>query len=190
MTPEAEETPEATVTPEAEATPEATVTPEAEETPEATVTPEAETTPEATVTPEAETTPEATVTPEAETTPEATVTPEAEATPETTVTPEAEETPEPTVTPEAEVTPEADKDNIFDREEEEDTRSGIRRRKNLHRKSRKRRQWQITAAMEFLCLESTFPGMCSSVPPAVLIISLPMRMRQTYLSHTSLNSGT
>ena len=122
VTPEAEETPEATVTPEAEATPEATVTPEAEETPEATVTPEAEETPEATVTPEAETTPEATVTPEAETTPEATVTPEAEATPEATVTPEAEETPEPTVTPEAEVTPEADKDNIFDREEEEDTR--------------------------------------------------------------------
>ena len=66
--------------------------------------------------------PEATVTPEAEETPEATVTPEAEATPEATVTPEAEETPEPTVTPEAEVTPEADKDNIFDREEEEDTR--------------------------------------------------------------------
>ena len=62
--------------------------------------------------------PEATVTPEAEETPEATVTPEAEA----TVTPEAEATPEPTVTPEAEVTPEADKDNIFDREEEEDTR--------------------------------------------------------------------
>ena len=90
--------------------------------PEATVTPEAEETPEATVTPEAEATPEATVTPEAETTPEATVTPEAETTPEATVTPEAEATPEPTVTPEAEVTPEADKDNIFDREEEEDTR--------------------------------------------------------------------
>ena len=107
---------------ESDVIPEATVTPEAEETPEATVTPEAEATPEATVTPEAETTPEATVTPEAETTPEATVTPEAEATPEATVTPEAEETPEPTVTPEAEVTPEADKDNIFDREEEEDTR--------------------------------------------------------------------
>ena len=54
--------------------------------------------------------------------PEATVTPEAEETPEATVTPEAEATPDPTVTPEAEVTPEADKDNIFDREEEEDTR--------------------------------------------------------------------
>ena len=78
--------------------------------------------PEATVTPEAEETPEATVTPEAEATPEATVTPEAETTPEATVTPEAEATPEPTVTPEAGVTPEADKDNIFDREEEEDTR--------------------------------------------------------------------
>ena len=90
--------------------------------PEATVTPEAEETPEATVTPEAEATPEATVTPEAETPPEATVTPEAETTPEATVTPEAEATPDPTVTPEAEVTPEADKDNIFDREEEEDTR--------------------------------------------------------------------
>ena len=90
--------------------------------PEATVTPEAEETPEATVTPEAEATPEATVTPEAEATPEATVTPEAETTPEATVTPEAEATPDPTVTPEAEVTPEADKDNIFDREEEEDTR--------------------------------------------------------------------
>ena len=90
--------------------------------PEATVTPEAEETPEAMVTPEAEATPEATVTPEAEETPEATVTPEAETTPEATVTPEAEATPEPTVTPEAEVTPEADKDNIFDREEEEDTR--------------------------------------------------------------------
>ena len=90
--------------------------------PEATVTPEAEETPEAMVTPEAEATPEATVTPEAEATPEATVTPEAETTPEATVTPEAEATPDPTVTPEAEVTPEADKDNIFDREEEEDTR--------------------------------------------------------------------
>ena len=107
---------------ESDVIPEATVTPEAEETPEATVTPEAEATPEATVTPEAETTPEATVTPEAETPPEATVTPEAETTPEATVTPEAEATPDPTVTPEAEVTPEADKDNIFDREEEEDTR--------------------------------------------------------------------
>lgn len=116
VTPGAEETPEVTVTPGAEETPEATVTPGAEETPEATVTPGAEDAPEATVTPGAEETPEATVTPGAEETPEATVTPGAEETPEATVTPEITETPEPTITPEA------DKDNIFDREEDKDER--------------------------------------------------------------------
>ena len=72
--------------------------------------------PEATVTPGAEETPEATATPGAEKTPEATVTPGAEGTPEATVTPEITETPEPTITPEA------DKDNIFDREEDKDER--------------------------------------------------------------------
>lgn len=53
---------------------------------------------------------------ETEVIPEISVTPEATVTPEVTVTPEA------TVTPEVTVTPETDKDNIFDREEEKDTR--------------------------------------------------------------------
>lgn len=113
---ETEEEPETTVTPGAEEKPE--TTPEPEEKPETTVTPGAEEDPEATVTPGAEEKPEVTITPEATVTPEATITPEATVTPEATITPEV------TVTPEATITPEADKDNIFDREEnKEDERS-------------------------------------------------------------------
>ena len=50
--------------------------------------------------------------PEVSVTPEPTVTPEVSITPEPTITPEASVTPEPTVTPDA------DKDNIFEQEDQ------------------------------------------------------------------------
>ena len=54
--------------------------------------------------------------PEVSVTPEPTVTPEVSITPEPTITPEASVTPEPTVTPDA------DKDNIFEQEDQKDQR--------------------------------------------------------------------
>ena len=60
--------------------------------------------------------PEAGEKPEVSVTPEPTVTPEVSITSEPTITPEASVTPEPTVTPEA------DKDNIFEQEDQKDQR--------------------------------------------------------------------
>ena len=114
---------EETEQPEASVTPEVTKTPETSITPEVTETPEVSVTPEATETPEASVTPEVTEAPEASVTPEVTEAPEASVTPEVTEAPEASVTPEVTETPEISITPEADKDNIFDRKEEnKDTR--------------------------------------------------------------------
>ena len=72
-----------------------------------------EATPTGTVTPSPSATPEVSGTPAPTTTPDATTTPEA------SVTPDPDTTPEATVSPQPTVTPEADKDNIFDRDDQE-----------------------------------------------------------------------
>ena len=103
-------------------TPGITEEPEPSTTPAPTETPGedgTEETPEITGTPEATVTPEPTETPDGEETEEA---PEVTGTPEPTVTPGVTEEPEPSATPAPTETPEDEKDNIFDRENEKDTR--------------------------------------------------------------------